>query len=318
MNLLKSKQNLLLNLLLSNNDRSNIMSIPISATLVKELRERTGAGMMECKRALEASQGNIDAAIETMRKSGQAKADKKADRITAEGVIVLRISGDGKHGILLEVNCETDFVARDTNFINFTNALAELAITHRAATLDALLELKLESNETVDEARRALVSKLGENIQIRRYQYFHSLRQLAGYAHGSRIAALVEIEGGDATLGKDIAMHIVANSPIVVRPEQVSSDVITKEKEIFSAQAASSGKPANIVEKMVEGRVKKYLDEISLVGQPFLKDPEQTVGKLLTDAKAIVHSFVRYAVGEGIEKKIGNFAEEVMAQVKGG
>jgi elongation factor Ts len=318
MNSLKSKHNHLLNLLPRNNDWSNIMTLTISASLVKELRERTGAGMMECKRALEASQGNIETAIEAMRKSGQAKADKKADRITAEGVIVLRISDDGKHGILLEVNCETDFVARDTNFLNFTTAVAEQAIQHRAASIDSLLTLKINSNETVDEARRALVSKLGENIQIRRYQYFQSSRQLAGYSHGSRIAALVEIEGGDATLGKDIAMHIVANSPIVVTPEQVSSDVITKEKEIYSAQAASSGKPANIVEKMVEGRVKKYLEEISLVGQPFLKDPEQTVGKLLTDAKANVHSFVRFAVGEGIEKKTGNFAEEVMAQVKGG
>jgi elongation factor Ts len=293
------------------------MSTAISASLVKELRERTGAGMMECKRALEESKGDINAAIEHMRKTGQAKADKKAGRVTAEGLILLRISDDTKHGILLEINSETDFVARDTNFVDFANAVAEQAIKHNAESIDALLALKLANGETVEQQRQSLVAKLGENIQLRRYQRVDSSRKLAGYVHGGRIAALVEFEGGDATLGKDIAMHIVANNPQFIKSEQVPAAVINKEKEIFSAQAAASGKPANIIEKMVEGQVKKYLEEISLINQPFLKDPEQTIGKLLNHANANVYSFVRFAVGEGIEKKTDNFAEEVMAQVKG-
>lgn len=289
----------------------------ISAALVKELRERTGAGMMECKRALQENNGNIDQAIEAMRKSGQAKADKKSDRITAEGVIMIRISDDLKRAVMLEINSETDFVSRDTNFLNFANTVADLAISQNIQNLDNLLSAKI-NDETVDETRKHLVAKIGENIQVRRFTALNSANYLiGGYVHGGRIGALVELEGGDATLGKDIAMHIVANNPLVVLPAQVSQDLISKEKEIFSAQAATSGKPANIIEKMVDGRIKKYLDEVSLVGQMYVKDPDSTVGKILDAQKAKVHQFTRFAVGEGVEKKTENFAEEVMAQVRG-
>lgn len=289
----------------------------ISASLVKELRERTNAGMMDCKQALTESNGDIDAAAEALRKKGQAKADKKSDRTAAEGVIVIRISDDLKTAIMLEANCETDFVARDANFLNFANQVADVAIAKNITTLDTLLSASL-GNETVDETRKHLVAKIGENIQVRRFAALTSANHIVGgYVHGGRIGALIELEGGDQTLAKDIAMHIVANNPLVISPSQVSQELIAKEKEIFSAQAASSGKPANIIEKMVEGRIKKYLDEISLEGQSYLKDPDSTVGKVLSSHNAKVHHFTRFAVGEGIEKKTENFAEEVMAQVRG-
>lgn len=294
------------------------MSTPnISAALVKELRERTSAGMMECKRALVESNGNIEEAIKSMREKGQAKADKKADRIAAEGIIVALISPDQKQGLLMEINCETDFVGRDAHFVNFAQAAAEKILSAKIHTLDDALNLKLDSGETIDETRRELVSKLGENIQIRRFVNKTSKHQLISYVHGGRIGALVELEGGDVNLGKDIAMHIVASNPLVVNPQDVSEEIILAEKEIFSAQALASGKPANIVEKMIEGRIKKYVDEISLLGQPFVKNPDQSVGDLLNQHKAKVHGFTRYAVGEGIEKKVEDFAEAVMAQVRG-
>lgn len=289
----------------------------ISATLVKELRERTGAGMMECKKALTETQGNIDEAIDFLRKSGQLKADKKTDRVTAEGIIVAQISHDNKHGIMIEINCETDFVARDQNFLNFANEVAKQAIAHKAQDIEALLVLKLPTGETVEEARRALIAKIGENIQVRRYVTLNSTHHVANYVHGGRIGTLVAFEGNQTDLAKDLAMHIVATNPMVVSPEQVPDSVIAKEKEIFSAQALNSGKPANIVEKMVEGRVKKFLEEITLIGQPFVKNSDITVGKLLSDANAKVQSFVRLAVGEGVEKKVEDFAAEVMAQVRG-
>lgn len=292
------------------------MTTVISASLVKDLRERTGAGMMECKRALQESHGDIEKAIEAMRKSGQAKADKKSDRVTAEGVIVVRISDDLKRGIMLEINSETDFVSRDTHFLNFANQVADIAIAKNIESLENLLSAAV-GNETVDETRKHLVAKIGENIQVRRFATLKSNNVIGGYVHGGRIGALVELEGGDATLGKDIAMHIVANNPLVVNPTQVSQDLISKEKEIFSAQAETSGKPSNIIEKMVEGRIKKYLDEVSLVGQMYVKDPDSTVGKILDSHHAKAHHFVRFKVGEGIEKKTENFAEEVMAQVRG-
>lgn len=291
--------------------------VNISASLVKELRERTGAGMMECKRALVENKGDIEAAIDAMRKSGQAKADKKAGRTTAEGIVIALVSNDKKDAILLEVNCETDFVARDSNFIQFAQTTAQKALSSHASTLESVLNLKLENGETVDEARHALVAKIGENIQVRRYVYKKSSHQLMSYVHGNRIAALVDIEGGNNDLGKDIAMQVIASNPSVVKPSDVPQDIIEKEKEIFSAQAKSSGKPENIIQKMTEGRINKFLDEISLIGQPFIKNPDETVGKLLANAKANVHGFVRMAVGEGIEKEKSNFAEEVMAQVKG-
>jgi len=293
------------------------MTTVISASLVKDLRERTGAGMMECKRALQESHGDIEKAIEAMRKSGQAKADKKSDRVTAEGIIVIRISDDLKRAIMVEINSETDFVSRDTHFLNFANLVADTAIANNVENLESLLSASI-NNETIDETRKHLVAKIGENIQVRRFAALKSNSHIiGGYVHGGRIGALVELEGGDATLGKDIAMHIVANNPLVILPTQVSENLINSEKEIFSAQAATSGKPANIIEKMVEGRIKKYLDEVSLVGQPYVKDPDSTVGKILESHKAKAHHFVRFKVGEGIEKKTENFAEEVMAQVRG-
>ncbi|MDX2164300.1 MAG: translation elongation factor Ts [Gammaproteobacteria bacterium] len=293
------------------------MTVAISASQVKELRERTGAGMMECKTALVESNGDIDAAAEALRKKGAAKADKKEGRTTAEGIILVRASNDLKHTVMIEINCETDFVARDTNFLNFSNQIADIAISKNIQSLDNLLSASL-GNETVDEARKHLVAKIGENIQVRRFTTLSSSNHIVGgYVHGGRIGAIVEIEGGNADLAKDISMHIVANNPLVIAPSQVSQDLITKEKEIFTAQAATSGKPANIIEKMVEGRIKKYLDEISLEGQSYLKDPESTVGKILSSHNAKVHHFTRFAVGEGIEKKTENFAEEVMAQVRG-
>ncbi len=293
------------------------MTAAISASLVKELRERTGAGMMECKNALVESNGNLDQAADALRKKGQAKADKKEGRTAAEGVIIIRISNDQKTAIMLEANCETDFVARDTNFLNFANQVADAAISKNITTLDNLLSASL-GNETVDETRKHLVAKIGENVQVRRFTTLSSSNNIVGgYVHGGRIGTLVELEGGDQTLAKDIAMHIVANNPLVISPSQVSQELITKEKEIFSAQAATSGKPANIIEKMVEGRIKKFLDEVSLEGQSYLKDPESTVSKVLSSHNAKVHHFTRFAVGEGIEKKTENFAEEVMAQVRG-
>ena len=294
----------------------------ISASLVNELRKRTSAGMMDCKRALTQTDGDIEKAIELMRKSGQAKADKKSDCVAADGIVLIRLSPDHKKGFILEINTQTDFVARDDSFLRFANQVADLVLAHNITDLDVLLKTKMETGdttETVEEARQHLIIKIGENIQIRRLstlQASHDNQVINGYSHGGRMAALVELTG-QAELAKDIAMHIVANKPIVVNPEQVSSDLIQKEKDIFTAQAATSGKPAAIIAKMVDGRIEKYLAEITLTGQPFLKDPEKTVGKILDSQKATVQQFVRFTVGEGIEKKTENFAEEVMAQVRG-
>jgi elongation factor Ts len=293
------------------------MSLPISAALVKELRERTSAGMMECKRALEESGGDIEKAIKTMREKGLAKAEKRAGHIAAEGLITALLSSDKKHGILMEINCETDFVARAEDFISFAQSAAQKILSAQSATVEEALTLTLDAGETIDDARRALVSKLGENIQIRRFVNVSTSHTLVTYIHGNRIGTLVEMEGGNETLGKDIAMHIVASHPLVVSPQDVPQELIQKEKDIFSAQAASSGKPANIIEKMVAGRIQKFLDEVSLQGQPFVKNPDHSAGKLLDDHKAKVFSFTRYAVGEGIEKKVTDFAQEVMAQVRG-
>ena len=289
----------------------------ITADLVKTLRERTGAAMMDCKRALVAAKGDIETAIEDMRKAGQAKADKKADRIAAEGVIATAVSSDGKSAVIVDINCETDFVARGDEFKQFADAVAQAALAHKVSDVQAINDIKLASGETVDETRRNLTAKLGENIQIRRIQLLTSDGVVGGYIHGGRIGVLVSLTTADAALAKDIAMHIAASNPLVVSADQVSADLIAKEKEIFMAQAASSGKPADIIEKMVGGRIKKYVDEVSLVGQAFVKDPDMTVGKLLSSKGAKVNSFVRFSVGEGIEKKVDNFVEEVMAQARG-
>lgn len=291
----------------------------ITASLVKELRERTGAGMMECKKALTETGGDIEAAIDLMRKSGAAKAEKKAGRTAAEGLIVIRHSADNKTAVMVEVNCETDFVAKDDNFSTFADAVAERVLASDAADVEALMAMPLHDGEdtTIEEARQALVSKIGENMNVRRFARVNGDGAVSSYRHGVKIGVLVDLVSGNDDLGKDVAMHVAATNPMCVSEEQVPQEAMDKEKEIFVAQAKESGKPDEIIEKMVTGRMKKYLAEITLVGQQFVKDPDQTVGKLLGGAGASVASFVRFEVGEGIEKKQEDFAAEVMAQVKG-
>ncbi len=286
----------------------------ITASMVKELRERTGAGMMECKKALTEANGDIETAIENMRKSGQAKAAKKAGRTAADGVIVM--AQDGGDAVMVEVNCETDFVAKDENFKSFADAVAGRALGSDAADVDALMALPLHEGEdtTIEEARQALVSKIGENMNVRRFIRVKAQGTIASYSHGVRIGVLVDVSGGDETLGRDLAMHIAASNPVCVDESQVPADMLAKEREITEAQARDSGKPDNIIEKMIEGRMRKYLGEITLVGQPFVKDPDTKVGKLLQANGAKVNSFTRFEVGEGIEKKAEDFRDEVMAQ----
>ncbi|MES9811778.1 MAG: translation elongation factor Ts [Candidatus Thiodiazotropha sp.] len=291
----------------------------ITASLVKELRERTGAGMMECKKALVETDGDIDAAIEQMRKSGQAKAAKKAGRIAAEGVIVISFSEDCGQAAMVEVNCETDFVAKDDNFTSFAKAVAERVLAGGADDVAGLMELPLHEGEdtTVNQAREALVSKLGENMNVRRFSRIQaSSGKLSSYQHGSRIGVVLELDGGDETLGKDLAMHIAATNPISLSAEQMPQDLLDKERDIVTAQAKESGKPDEIVAKMVDGRMRKYLAENTLLGQAFVKDPDTTVEKLLKSNASSIIQYTRFEVGEGIEKKQENFAEEVLAQAK--
>jgi len=288
----------------------------ITAALVKELRDRTGAGMMECKKALVETDGDVETAIDNMRKSGQAKAAKKAARIAAEGMITAKTAADSSYGVLLEINSETDFVSRDDNFLGFTDEISQLALDNKAADLEALLVLETSSGASVADARETLVSKIGENIQIRRIKFVEGDNVMA-YVHGGRIGVLVSLNGGDDALAKDIAMHVAASNPEVVSADDVSKESLDKEREIFTAQAKESGKPDNIIEKMIDGRLKKFINEISLTGQPFIKDPSISVAKLLADNDASVVSFIRYEVGEGIEKKEEDFAAEVMSQMKG-
>lgn len=291
----------------------------ISAAMVKELRERTGLGMMECKSALSETQGNMDAAIDLLRKKAGSKVEKKAGRTAAEGAVGIFQSADRKLAAMVEVNSETDFVAKGDDFQAFATAVAAVIAKHNPADVNAVSDLKLDSGETVAKAREGLVAKLGENINVRRFVRLASQGgQVSSYLHGRKIGVLIEMNGGDDTLGRDLAMHVAASRPECVSREQVPAELIAKEREIFSAQAAESGKPANIIEKMVDGRISKFLGEITLLGQPFVKDPETTVEKLLAKSKATVTGFTRYEVGEGIEKKSGDFAAEVMAQVKGG
>ena len=290
----------------------------ITAALVKELRERTGAGMMECKAALVEANGDIEAAIEAMRKSGQAKAAKKSGRTAAEGVVMIQTAADGKNGVMVEINCETDFVAKDSNFLEFAEAVTAAALNSSVADAEALAGQTLADGNTVDAAREALIAKIGENIQVRRLVRFDGAEgALHSYRHGVRIGVVVELVGGDETLGRDIAMHIAASNPMCLSADQVPAATLDKEREIFKAQALDSGKPEAIVEKMIEGRVRKFLEEVTLLGQPFVKNPDQTVAQLLKQAGAEVRRFTRLEVGEGIEKKVENFAEEVMAQVRG-
>ena len=291
----------------------------ISAAQVKELRQRTGCGMMECKKALVEADSDMDAAAEALRKSGLAKADKKAGRVAAEGIIVVEISGDGKNAAMLEVNSETDFVASKSEFQDFARAVAQRILNDAPADVDALMVLPLKDDgETIEEARRGLIASIGENINVRRFvRRSASGGALSSYLHGSRIGVLVEVEGGDTGLARDIAMHIAASKPVCVDESGVSAEMLDNERAIFAAQAEASGKPADIIEKMVNGRIRKFLAEITLQGQPFVKDPDQTVGKLLKGASARVLGFERLELGEGVEKKTENFAEEVMAQVQG-
>ncbi|MDH5602156.1 MAG: translation elongation factor Ts [Gammaproteobacteria bacterium] len=289
----------------------------ITAALVKELRERTGAGMMECKKALTETDGDLDAAIEAMRKSGLAKADKKAGRTAAEGLVAIKASDDNKTAVIVEVNCETDFVTKGDDFKGFVDEIAACVLANKPADVEALLALPLSSGATVEDTRKELIAKIGENMSVRRFEIIDNADVIGSYKHGERIGVMVELEGGSEELGKDIAMHVAASRPACVSEADVDADAIEKEREIFSAQAAESGKPADIIEKMVEGRIKKFLKEITLLGQPFVKDPDQTVEKLLKDNSATVKRFIRFEVGEGIEKKEENFADEVMAQIKG-
>jgi elongation factor Ts len=286
--------------------------VVITATLVKELREATGLGMMECKRALEEAGGDMKAAADLLRIKSGAKATKAAGRIASEGVVGAWIAGDGKLGALIEVNCETDFVAKNEDFRDFARKLARLVAEKNPADVAALTGLDLDG-ATVEAARQALVQKIGENISLRRFVRLASSGTLSSYLHGTRIGVLVAYTGGDEQLGKDIAMHIAASKPVSVSKDQVSPDLLAKEREIYAAQAAESGKPANIIEKMVEGRIVKYLAEVTLLGQPFVKDPDTTVEKLLAAKGAHVSEFAIFVVGEGIEKKTADFAQEVMA-----
>ena len=286
----------------------------ISASLVKELRERTGAGMMDCKKALVETGGDADAAAELLRTTGQAKAEKKAGRIAAEGRV--EIVTDGSNAVVMEVNSETDFVAKDDNFVKFAAAAAKLALESKAADLPALLAEKLPEGATLEEARKSLIAKVGENIAVRRFFLLDAAGGFGAYTHGDRIGVVVDISGGDEQLRKDIAMHIAAAAPECVDAADVPADQLERERRILTEQSEQEGKPAEIVAKMVEGRLRKYLAEITLLGQSFVKDPDVTVAKLLAKNNAKVNGFVRVEVGEGIEKKQEDFAADVEAQVR--
>jgi len=286
----------------------------ITAAMVKELRERSGAGMMECKKALTQNNGDIDASIEWLRKQGLAKADKKADRVAAEGRIAL--AQDGRNGVLVEINSETDFVAKDENFLKFTDEVAQTALKSGAKDAEALKTAKTSHGPTVEEGRQWLVAKVGENVQVRRLVRTDNAPVLGAYVHGGRIGVLVALEGGDAELARGIAMHIAAMNPQYVAPENVPAEFVAKEKEISLAQMSDKDKqkPAEIQEKMIAGKIKKTLNEISLTGQPFVLDTNVSVGDALAKTKAKVLSFHRIAVGEGIEKVVEDYAAEVMKQ----
>ena len=289
----------------------------ISAALVKDMRERTGLGMMECKKALTEAGGDIEVAIDLMRKAGAARADKKAGRTAADGAVLLSVSADGRSVALTEVNSETDFVAKDAGFLAFAQAVADRVLSQAPADVEQLSALALDEG-TVEEARQQLVAKIGENIRIRRFVRRQTASGVIGnYLHGSRIGVLVELEGGDAALARDIAMHVAASRPVCVSSEQIPADVLAREKEIYDAQAAESGKPEDIRARMVEGRLRKYAAEVTLLGQAFVKDPDTTVEQLLKKAGARVLGFDRLEVGEGIDKQADDFVAEVMKQARG-
>ncbi len=286
----------------------------ITASMVKDLRERTGLGMMECKKALSETGGDMAAAEDLLRIKSGAKATKAAGRLAAEGVIGLWVSDDNRMGGMVEINCETDFVARNEEFMAFARAVAEQVARHQVTDPAAIAGLDLAEGK-VEAVRQALIMKLGENLTLRRAAFYRTDARLSTYLHGTRIGVMIDVEG-DETLGKDLAMHIAASKPLCVSKEQVDPGLIEKEREIYSAQAAESGKPADIVARMVEGRIAKYLAEVTLLGQPFVKDPDQTVEKLLAGKKARVNGFTLFQVGEGIEKKVVDYAAEVAAAAK--
>jgi elongation factor Ts len=293
----------------------------ISADAVKQLRERTGAGMMECKKALVEAKGDLDAAAENMRKAGLAKADKKASRVAAEGVVVVEKSADGKTGVLVEVNSETDFVARGDDFRNFALEVAKATLAAKAGSIDVVNGLKLASGETVDERRRALIAKIGENLTVRRAALVSAPTIVGSYVHtDNKKAALVAVAGGDAELARDLAMQVVASSPRYITPADAPADMVAKEREIATEQVnndpANAKKPPEIRAKIIDGRVRKSVDEFALSQQQFVKDSDLTIDKLLAKSQAKVVAFERYEVGAGIEKKQGDFANEVMEQVK--
>jgi len=286
----------------------------ITAGMVKELRERTGLGMMECKKALEEAGGDMKKAEDLLRIKSGAKAGKMAGRVAAEGAIGVHVSGDGKLGALVEINCETDFVAKDANFAAFVKAVAQLAATRGITEVDALGRAELSPGQTVEAARQALVMKLGENLSVRRIAVHKAKGKLAYYLHGTKIGVMLDLEGGDDVLGKDLSMHIAASKPISVSRDQVAAELISRERAIAKARAVESGKPANLIDKIVEGSLQKYLSEVTLLGQPFVKDDKVTVEKLLAAKGAKVNAFTLFVVGEGIEKKSTDFAAEVAAQ----
>jgi len=287
----------------------------ISASVVKELRERTGAGMMDCKKALVETKGDADAAAELLRTTGQAKAEKKAGRIAAEGRVEIATDDSGR-AVMLEINCETDFVAKDQNFLEFAQAAASLALAKGPADVDALLASSIPGAGALEDARKSLIAKIGENIAVRRLSVMSASGAIGQYSHGNRIGVIVDVVGGDEDLRKDLAMHIAAASPVCIAESDVPSEQLERERRILTEQAANEGKPPEIVARMVEGRLKKFLAEVTLLGQPFVKDPDITVAKLLAKHGASVKGFARFEVGEGIEKKQEDFAAEVEAQVK--
>lgn len=291
----------------------------ISAALVKELRERTGAAMMACKKALQETNGDLEAAISVLLKAGDAKAAKRAGKTAAEGKIAIATSADHKKALMVEVNSETDFVARGSEFVTFAKNIAERGLVAGVQDVDSLLKITLVQNgeETIDQARKSLINKLGENIQIRRVALLESSGVVGHYCHGDRIGVIVALDHDKPDLAKDLAMHIAALKPQAVQPDDVPAASVQKEREIFMARAQESGKPQEIIEKMVNGRINKFLKEVTLVGQSFVKDPNQSVADLLKSQGAMVSAFVRFEVGEGIEKESQNFADEVMAQVQG-
>jgi len=287
----------------------------ITAQMVKELRDRTGAGMMECKKALVESEGNMDKAIETMRKAGQAKADKKSSRIAAEGVVTL-VMKDG-YANMIEINCETDFVAKDENFLEFVKVISDASIVSYKENLEDFINSKNASGKTIEETRLELVSKVGENVKIRRIKSIDGKDSYLGhYMHGSKIGVVVTLEKENDELAKDICMHVAAMKPSALNANDISKNDLEKEREIYMAQAKESGKPENIIQKMVDGKIKKYISEVTLVDQTFVKDNDITISELLKKNDNNVLSFHRMEVGEGIEKKDENFADEVMAQIK--